>query len=453
MKSYLLFIFLLVPLFCVAQPQPPDTLWTRCYGDQADLCLVGSDIEPTFDGGFIFAAQFPSVFWRLVKLNGDGDTLWTRRYWQEGANTIKAVHQTSDSGIVFTGKFDNNRVFIGKVNRLGVTQWSRIIDWWTWASPQDVRQTSDGGFVALATLWPEAGALMRLSSVGDTVWTRRIVPLDSGMFSRIHETPDNGCVIAGTGYHLGNREMVLSKVDAAGNVVWTRGYLWSASVTGLDAAPVGFVLSSYVWVASGYYRTLLLKVNDTGDSLWSAVADSTDGGCDVLAVSGGYLIGDSHGGLTKIQEDGQLGWRRRYEWPLGTLGQMRQTPDGGFILCGYCGIEVIQTCSPLVVRYSVELDAPELPTTAVPTSVTLYTNYPNPFNPTTEIRFDLPHEVHTTLKVFDVLGREVATLVEGRMNAGEHRVRFDGTNLPSGVYFYRMVTDRSSQTKKMLLLK
>jgi len=80
-------------------------------------------------------------------------------------------------------------------------------------------------------------------------------------------------------------------------------------------------------------------------------------------------------------------------------------------------------------------------------------NYPNPFNPSTTIRFSLPKAEHITLKVFDVLGREIETLVEEELNFGEYSVVFDTKNLPSGVYFYRLTTPTFSQTKSMEVLK
>lgn len=83
----------------------------------------------------------------------------------------------------------------------------------------------------------------------------------------------------------------------------------------------------------------------------------------------------------------------------------------------------------------------------------LHHNYPNPFNPITSIKFDLPKNGFVTLKVFDILGREITTLVEGNIKAGTHHVNWDGHDYPSGVYFYRMVAGDFANTKKMLLLK
>ncbi len=80
-------------------------------------------------------------------------------------------------------------------------------------------------------------------------------------------------------------------------------------------------------------------------------------------------------------------------------------------------------------------------------------NYPNPFNPTTTISFTLNRADLTALKVFDVLGRNVATLNMGRMDAGRHTMSFNGANLSSGVYFYQIESGAVSATRKMLLLK
>ena len=89
----------------------------------------------------------------------------------------------------------------------------------------------------------------------------------------------------------------------------------------------------------------------------------------------------------------------------------------------------------------------------VPDSYVLSQNYPNPFNPSTEIQFALPKAGFTTLKVFDVMGREVATLVNEELAPGSFKVRLDGSKLSSGTYIYTLVSGNSRITKKMMLLK
>jgi photosystem II stability/assembly factor-like uncharacterized protein len=89
----------------------------------------------------------------------------------------------------------------------------------------------------------------------------------------------------------------------------------------------------------------------------------------------------------------------------------------------------------------------------VPASFSLEQNYPNPFNPMTTIQFSISELSIVYLKVFDLLGREVATLVNGRMEAGVHQVSFDASRLASGIYFYKLETGNFSQTKKLTLLK
>jgi hypothetical protein len=92
-------------------------------------------------------------------------------------------------------------------------------------------------------------------------------------------------------------------------------------------------------------------------------------------------------------------------------------------------------------------------TSEIPSEFRLYSNYPNPFNPSTKIKFDLPNVSNVKLFVYDILGREVSRIIDGELKAGRYEAEFDATNLPSGVYFYRLVTDGFTDTKKMLMIK
>jgi hypothetical protein len=104
------------------------------------------------------------------------------------------------------------------------------------------------------------------------------------------------------------------------------------------------------------------------------------------------------------------------------------------------------------------LDVGEISGGTVPLVYALDQNYPNPFNPATKIQFSVPSTAHVSLKVFDVLGREIVSLLDGEKSAGKYSVDFNASNLASGVYFYRIQaigTDKSSyvNTKKLILVK
>jgi len=89
----------------------------------------------------------------------------------------------------------------------------------------------------------------------------------------------------------------------------------------------------------------------------------------------------------------------------------------------------------------------------VPYSFTLDQNYPNPFNPTTEISFILPERMHITLDVYTVNSQHITTLIDGSREAGHHSVTFDASDLPSGVYIYRLRTDALEHSKRMVYIK
>jgi photosystem II stability/assembly factor-like uncharacterized protein len=131
-----------------------------------------------------------------------------------------------------------------------------------------------------------------------------------------------------------------------------------------------------------------------------------------------------------------VGWGRdiifvndRYGWFLGDKGVLYRTITGGLAGVSHPGAPV------------------------QPETFSLQQNYPNPFNPTTTIEFSLPHSGYVTLKIFDLLGAEVATVVARELTAGSHRVDWNAADFPSGVYFYRVIAGSLVQTKKMVLMK
>jgi len=95
----------------------------------------------------------------------------------------------------------------------------------------------------------------------------------------------------------------------------------------------------------------------------------------------------------------------------------------------------------------------EIEVEIVPTEFALYQNYPNPFNPSTKIRYQLPQESKVIIKIYDILGSEVITLLNEKKEPGVYEVEFNAQHLSSGTYIYRIVADGFVETKKMVLMK
>lgn len=89
----------------------------------------------------------------------------------------------------------------------------------------------------------------------------------------------------------------------------------------------------------------------------------------------------------------------------------------------------------------------------IPSQFSLSQNYPNPFNPTTNIKFDIPRTGFVKITVFDILGKEIQTLVNEQLSSGSYNYDFDASHLPSGVYYYKLESNEFMQTKKMVLIK
>jgi len=88
-----------------------------------------------------------------------------------------------------------------------------------------------------------------------------------------------------------------------------------------------------------------------------------------------------------------------------------------------------------------------------PSSFQLHSNFPNPFNPTTTIQYDLTQTTEVSLEIYDILGRKIETLVNATQDAGCHQAIWNGNNRSSGVYFYTIKAGDKSETKRMLLMK
>lgn len=121
-------------------------------------------------------------------------------------------------------------------------------------------------------------------------------------------------------------------------------------------------------------------------------------------------------------------------------------PDGSSIPVGYvfAYTQTFSILNPSSIN-KIDVDIPE--------KFSLYENYPNPFNPSTNIKFDLPKNSFVKLIIYDILGKEIKTLINENLNAGAYKINWNSENMQSGIFFYRLLTNNYDCTKKMVLIK
>lgn len=152
----------------------------------------------------------------------------------------------------------------------------------------------------------------------------------------------------------------------------------------------------------------------------------------------------SNGGLYLTEDNGN-NWRKVYGSAVNVIKSDNETPRNMYIGTKFG----VKTFVDTLTVTSVRNDEEEI----LPSEYALFQNFPNPFNPSTQIKYAIPNGTNVKLKVFDILGKEIITLVNGYKNAGTYEVQFDASNLPSGVYLYRLETEHYSETKKLMLIK
>ncbi len=173
--------------------------------------------------------------------------------------------------------------------------------------------------------------------------------------------------------------------------------------------------------------------------IWDSTSGATEYQLQVATGNQFYfsaLVVDTTLSDTSVTLSAPLAANTKYYWRVIASNSLFSTP--------YSAIDSFKT--------GTGIEAVNYPS-QTPNEFTLFQNYPNPFNPTTVIGFNFPSSGFVSLKVYDIIGREVATLVDGRESRGYHSVRFNAGLLSSGVYFYRITAGKYTSVKKLMLVK
>ena len=367
----------------------------------------------TTDGGTAWTRQ-------IGNLPGEGTSLWfmnrdTGWISTGNQNTGGRIFKTTDNGTTWTEKA---RVSTPLRNVVFTSQWIG------WAVGQGTMfKTTDGGdnwsqqptglenpnlqwcdfsdsllgwLVGLTSVNGAETALVAVTTDGGATWARRTLSMLESL--RKVEFLD-----ARLGWAVGDSETIFATAD--GGQSWEQQHR-GETARGASLNSIFFADSLHGWAAggSGVGRGVILQTSNGGRTWWR----------EPIADKAFYGIWFS---------DAKTGWA------VGAGGTILKTTSGGTIL------------------------AVESPNSTAPEGYFLYQNYPNPFNPRTVVSSRLPVVSNVKLVIYDLLGREVAVLVNERRAAGSYQDAFDGNGLSSGIYIYRLTAGTFVQSRKMLMIK
>jgi hypothetical protein len=421
--------------------------WINFFEDSLYISSSGIDIKNDIHGNSfaLISARNPAGKYNIILLKMDpfGNIVWKRQFDENELNY-------TPSGIVLDGKGD---CYIS-------------------SSVQNIN-----GYTDIITL--------KYSSGGNFIY-KRVYPGISNTDSRpvsIISTLNNEIVVTGVTYSLQSHfDIVTLKYNPAGDLLWNR--IFNGSGNNLDypydltsdaTGNIYITGSSRSDSSLGSEDIVILKYDADGNPVVSSTYNGKAGGSDIgfsIALDDDnniYIGGSTDRGnfqmifaTLKFDPAGNFNWIQTYydsNTPEDFIYKIALNKEREIFVTGISfNSETDYDFTTIKYSQSVGIQSNN---EFIPEKYELFQNYPNPFNPTTNIGFQIPVFGFVTLKVFDIAGKEIATLVNQNLEAGEYSYKFSiynplalaGYHLGSGVYFYQLSAGNFIDTKKFILLK
>ena len=481
LSSFLTVLLLSVVSF--AQPQAPDTLWTRTFGGSNSD--DGFSIRQTIDGGYIitgFTNSYGAGAWDIYLLKCDmvGDLQWYNTFGGTNNDCGQCVQQTNDGGYIIAGYTysygaGGKDIYLIKTDSLGNQEWYRTFGGIGYEGSSSVQQTSDGGYIIIGcTSSFGAGELdvylIKTDELGNQQWFKIFGGSGDESGNDGQQTSDGGYIIVGSKappYSIAY-DVYLIKTDILGNQLWSRTF-------GINSYDIGNGVQQtnddgYIIVGatgsgvSSPVDVYLIKTSDSGNQQWYktfGVSSNYDWGLSVQQTSdSGYILGGYISPLAdifaiKTDNAGNQFWYQTY-WGSTSAelaSEIRQIQDGGYIILGTTYSFGAGQSDVYLIRSDSEGTLVEGFGNNRPNDYILYPPFPNPFNNTTTITFNLQSELEVKLAVYDITGKEVTRLETRDSSPGTNQVVWDASGQASGIYFVRLEAGDYVQTQKVVLLK
>lgn len=475
--------------------QAPDKSWSKAYG--------GSFWEEGYGGtvadgdGFVLTgytesfAQGESDLY-LVKVDRFGDTLWTRSYGGQGREEGYSVDQIQeDKGFIVAGRITAeidapDIAWLLRTDSKGDTLWT-----YTWTNdpgriytPSNVREMPDGNFIVVgnaAYVGEEKidGWISVVDGEGQLLWSRTYQSQMFLGFSSVDFMPDNGLAIAGVISVPKGFAGFLLLTDAGGDTITSHTFstAGTSSFTWVRRKPDGTLLCVGATIPFGSEDWDALAVEYNFSAVPQTVQAKTFGGSNseignsaVLTTDGGYAIAgnvtdpatsDVNAWIVRVDNNGTVRWNEQYGGTgFDKATGIFSTEEGGYWVVGSTAASESSSSDAWLMRLSADpASSVDYSAATAGTTGGLYVQdpAPNPFDRSTEIRWQMEKGGHVEITVQDMSGRTVRELMNERLSPGSYRTEWNGSGaasnlMPAGTYLCTVSVDGQTLASKKIVL-
>ena len=466
--------------------------WSKVYnGPQSD-----DDISSAMfvdDAGNVYVtgiSRWTANAFKIVtlKYSPSGNLLWISAFDSLGQSDSRAedIWVDSDGNVFVTGWISQSNNGYYDIATIKMNSSGEILDWAYFGQVNNIQDSgtnilgdANGNIFVGGDSWRNVSlgrevVIIKYNSDLDTNWVVHVNGSDNSFneFTVDLELDDTGNIYALCRLQNdpGFTDFAVVKINSGGDVVWRVEYDEAGGQDIPEAMAMDDDGNIYVTgrvrrlSGGGYNDYAIRKYNSDGIEQWTTYYDGPqnldDDPIDIVLDQNGnvFVCGESNRDgsafkfiVVKYTPTGTFDWEYVYDENVNGKALSVRPDNNGYV---YSAGEA-ETPAGDVDLFSVKLSkTTSVETeTVVPENFELFQNYPNPFNPSTRIQYRILSLAKVTLKVYDLLGNEVAILVDEYKSAGTYDVDFNGESLNSGIYFYTLNAGNFTQTKKLVLLK